>query len=679
MQLDAERFIDLASRPLADNAELELAAKTELEKALAANADHPPTDAADALARADARSHRSKWKVALYLVTLMVSLPLLTDTATRTVRDWGFLRAVMPRAKKWPEFREIPNLTARQKLLLYGDSSAPSASERWKPLWLAEPGNPAYLAEYTTAYMTDHGEISPEILAAAEKADPDNGWFLAQAAVGTAKEMVTRGKLSKKEIADGKAPVFTIHDEKRLNETLDLIHQVVEKPRFTSYQNALFRERIPLFPAHYDYVSQFPLWTYAISMTTGSVGFRKLSDVMAAAAGQRAAEGDTEGFRKITADWHSLASHLGKGGDTLVDLLIAKVMISGPANNFRDSARLLGLEADAVYFEGVSERARTEKERRDLAQASTSAAADLFVRKSSILGGMIISPMVGNQVKSPPPLTDADQLSSRYVDHALFGRALSAIGWMIMGISVAAVAQAPRSRGPLARRLSVRMLDLLHRSDWVWLFVGGLVFPVLWYLWISRLTPFAAREWSVTSSEFLPICGQFGSFLASMIILPKVIAGVLLKKRGAALGLTHRFRWLGWIAAAAVLAAVPLFGSLPMEAPVNPWVLISSLVLAGIVVVWILGGLMSGLFYGGSQSLRQATVARMILPVRVASVLVLALAIPFHYAEERHWVRQDHFNDISTESPALSHYEYLVTQVLRGEVLEMLGDPPPDH
>lgn len=55
----------------------------------------------------------------------------------------------------------------------------------------------------------------------------------------------------------------------------------------------------------------------------------------------------------------------------------------------------------------------------------------------------------------------------------------------------------------------------------------------------------------------------------------------------------------------------------------------------------------------------------------------MALSIRFRYAEEQRWIRRDRFGEISAGSPSMSRrYEHQVTQILRGEVLEMLGDLP---
>lgn len=673
MNPEAERLIDLATRPLADNAELRLSAEAELRKSLEAHAaDRPDAikEAADSLAHADLHPKRGRWKVALYVVMLLVSLPLIAHTARQIYRSAG-IRNLISAGGSAAAPGKIPNLGPAQSLLLYGDERATNEADRWKPLWDSEPENPTYLAVYAAAYFKDHDKLSPEILAAAERIDPDNGWFLALAAAANAEDAVKREKRNLKDTKDGKAAVMTIRDEKLLDETLATLHLMAAKPRFASYQNELLRRQIPLFPPRRDWVSQIPLLAHVGSMRAPGISLRKLPDVLAAGAARCAAKGDIDGFRRIIGDWHSFVRHATEGGDTMIDVLVAKVTITGPAANFRDAARTLGLEEEERYFAELNERARNEKDARDKLRRTESAEHEILREKGSILGGLT-APLLARQVQRPPVYTVEDMRPARHADHALVGRALSGLGWTLFAIVIPCVFFANR-RESLAARLSLRMTDLLRPWDWVRLMVGGVVFPVLWYLAITRLTPLTAREWSVTWLMFMPVGGQFVSFTLSLFILPSLIASELLAKRAAAFGFSPRFRWLGWLAAVAALAGVPAFGAVQLYAGGGALMFAPAIFPACAVVAWILSGFAFG---RAPRQLRRATLDRILLPACVASMLAFALLVPFHYTEEQYWIQRDRVGEISTDAPALSRFEYEVAQILRGEILEMLGDPP---
>ena len=101
------------------------------------------------------------------------------------------------------------------------------------------------------------------------------------------------------------------------------------------------------------------------------------------------------------------------------------------------------------------------------------------------------------------------------------------------------------------------------------------------------------------------------------------------------------------------------------------------LLLAMFPVCSVVALILSGFAFGRpSQTLRRATVSRIVFPAWVAGMLALALLVPFHYAEEQYWIQRDRMGEISTDAPSTSRYEYQVTQILRSEILEMLGNPP---
>lgn len=674
MESKIERLIALAIRPLEGNAEFRLSAETELRKAIEAHAADRPkviTEAADSLARADLHPHRGRWPIALYLLTLVVSLPLISDTATQFYRSPWIKSLVSPSSTRVPASLQTPKLSPAQNLLLNGDAHATNAADRWKPLWESDPNNPVYLAVYAGGYFRVHDKLSPEILATAARIDPDNGWFLAMAAAANADAAVKREKRNPKDVKDGKAAVMNIRDEKLLQETLATLHQAALKPRFSSYQTELLRRQIPLLPPRRDWMSQIPLVTHVASMLSPGIPLRKLGNVLAAGADHCAATGDVDGFRQIIADWSDLVRHSTEGGGTIIDLLVAKVTMTSPAANFRDAAKTLGLKADERYFSDLNDRSIREKKARDERYKTEGAENEKLREKGSILGGLA-GPFSSSQVMNPPPYTDEEMRPARYADHALVGRALSGVGWTLLVILLPALVFGFR-KGSIAALVSRRLLDLLRPWDWVRLIVGGVFFPALWYLAITRLTPLTARDWSVTWSMFVPICGQFGSFFLSLLILPTVIARSVLSKRAAAFGFTPRFPRLGWLAAAAALAGVAAFGAVQFYAGSRLLIILPAMFPLCSVVAWILSGFASGRPLHG---LCRATVRRIVLPAWAAGILALALLIPFHYAEEQYWIQRDRVGEISTDAPSMSRYEYQVTQVLRSEVLEMLGNPP---
>jgi hypothetical protein len=234
--------------------------------------------------------------VALVSLPVLVSVPLLVHSALQ-FREIVKIGSIFSMAWGSEVPKPVGNFTPQQRLLLFGAEGAATDSAKWKPLWDSEPENPAYLTEYATAYFGQHNQLSPEILAAAERVDPDNAWFQILAAVGMAEGAVSKdGSISSGRKGAPKTPVWKIDDEKRLLESLALIHGITGKSRMIFYQDGLFQKRLALFPPRRDFVSQIPPTVYAASQTAPGIRLRKLVDVLAAGAQRCAAAGGVDGF-----------------------------------------------------------------------------------------------------------------------------------------------------------------------------------------------------------------------------------------------------------------------------------------------------------------------------------------------------------------------------------------------
>ena len=97
-------------------------------------------------------------------------------------------------------------------------------------------------------------------------------------------------------------------------------------------------------------------------------------------------------------------------------------------------------------------------------------------------------------------------------------------------------------------------------------------------------------------------------------------------------------------------------------------------ILLGVALLCLFVGFCVNVFGRHPQALRRATLARIVLPAWIFGMLIFALTIPFHYAEERHWIQQDSLLAIPAGTIGPTRYEWEVTQILREELLQMLAD-----
>lgn len=410
------------------------------------------------------------------------------------------------------------------------------------------------------------------------------------------------------------------------------------------------------------------LQTFAIINSTTIIQLKKLSDLWSAGAQECATRGDVDGFRQIISDWNILTKAMAEDGVNMVDQLVAKATFNSPSANFRDAAMKLGLKTEAERFTSINDTFAEayESKKREIRVRHSPAP---FVSHGSLMAGLSL-PVVSSQVKSPPPVTEADLKPGRLADHELFERACSIAAWILLG-SAAGLAGLHRFRhGALNHRLAARLSLLAAPIDWILLISGGILLPLLCYFLVTRFTPLSFRDWSLRWTVFMVPSLQVGAFVTSMLVLPVVIARWRLGKRAGFIGLQSKRMWLAAFAGICSLIAIPLVGlGHHMR---HEWFLIPISLPIAFPLVWLLVGLFKAVFGYNEEAFRNEILARWIQPVWVTGMLVMALSAPLLYKSEQYWIQRDKLMEITAETHGVSRYEWLVTQQLRKELLEMM-------
>lgn len=669
-----DRFIELATQPLSDNAELKLAAEGELRRRLNENDSVAIGVAIRSLESADRHSNRKWWFRSLLIVTAIVSVLAMAQTILQ-VRKIVLFRTVSPLGSESSILRPAlaDGITPQQELLLFGAEGTTSRDDRWKPLWESDPDNPAYFAQYVTTSIQKQKEASPDLLAEANRIDPENGWFLALEAACVTDRVVSIGQFMTQE----EPAKWIVRDPRRFSEALDILHLAASKPRIKSYQDSLMSERMSLLKPRTDFDRQQRRHTLEIAYETPFLHMRNLSRLLSAGAQECAIRGDVDGFRRIIADWEMLSRSLAMSGTCMQDLLYTKEVYNSPSWTFCDAANKLGLYAEAERFWMITNATAPEYcGFRDPAGWKNpgypaGVARSLFPH-SSILAANTLSSIV-NEVQSRVPITEADLKPGRLADHAMFERACSIAGLILLGTASGLAAFHRFRHGQVCHRLATRLSRLASTADWMWMFAGGIIVPLLCYIIVTRFTPLSFRDWSLRWTVFLVPSAQFGAMVASMLVLPVIIARWRLNRRGAFLGLKSKRMSVGTTAGILSLLAIPAAG-IP-----NFWgseiVMIPVLMLIAFPLIWLITGLLSAALGNRENAIRRELLAILIVPSWIAGACTMAIASPIFYQSERYWIQRDQLLEISAETHGVSRYEWLVTQQLRKELLEMMDQP----
>jgi hypothetical protein len=602
-------------------------------------------------------------------VVSIATLGLAGKTAAHYLDLWNIIElSGSGPSEKRIEARLSKELTADQRLLLFGDTSKSRPSERMKALWDSDPGNPAYFADYTIRFIRDHERIPPDFLATAAKLDPDNAWFTLAAAAASAKGSVEKKVMSVADRKAGKPPTYTVLDAGRLDETLRLLGKAAEQNRFDSYRSDLLAARIRLLPTRSDVASQVIPLAHVGAPPWTTYAFVRLSEAVAAAAAVAEGNRDAEGFQRLAAHWdRCLELDAREESGSVWNSMFREAAVSVTSKSFVHTAGALGLEeAKRKWGSRAEQLERIREERRALDSG------DWIKLRSSMITHLYLSPLV-DQTARAPEITDRDLKPARMADHELFSRLAAAGVLLALCFMLAGAALYPCRGGALVRRLSQRMERLLQPADWAWILGGGIVLPFIWQLMIQRLTAMGARDWSIAASGFLVPSGQVAATGFLMVLLPVLIARWRLGRRGAMLGWRKGRAWMGWAAVICGALSLPVFGLSFASGKGSEALMMIAAVLLGILV---LTGLLIGIravFSKRPPLLRRMTLSRVLVPAYALGMLLMAASMPLYHAAEKRWLAQDRLMEITPDAPAQSRYEWEVAQAMRSELLEILN------
>jgi hypothetical protein len=421
---ETHRLIEAVTEPLADNAERRMAAQAFLGEKF--DADHPGV--AEATARIEAAGRRKfpKLRKALPCVLAVLAISWVIASHAST---FHFMKAVhdIDLFEPWEKPALPTGLTEEQRLLL-GDPALDDLEQK-RRLHLHAPQNPAYFAEYASAFLAENDTFPPELRETAVRVDPDNAFFFYFLAGQTGKAYTKNqrsGSSPQRLTADGvrlgsipREAEFTIHDQVVFEEALKLVEIASTKPNFETYTNEMTAARVRLLPV--GTMADFGLSLIYSYGTTAApiIQLRKVADLLNARAEQLSKSGQKEDFISLVRQRDAFIAHLGRNQDLLlVGELVHQVIAVATLTNFHAAADRLGLTEMAENYRMQGEAFQAERDMRDIRAKKED---DPFPEDKSSSLHRLVLPMVNRQVNTPPPLSEADFEPMRRAEHELLG------------------------------------------------------------------------------------------------------------------------------------------------------------------------------------------------------------------------------------------------------------------
>ena len=664
-------LIETAVRPLADDAEMKLAASHLLSE-LIENREDGTEEAIQRWDAADAKKRKPVWRLALYLILGIVSTAALWREA-KSITGFRAAYAVVGiySAKPGASLGRAgkASLTSDEKLLLYGDDSKHSQADKAKTLWDRYPENPAYFLDYAGAYLSDHGELPTDFLEVSHRIDPRNAWLVYLAASVEAKDCVKKRKQSSAAKAAHEAPERDIVDQARFDRAAALIHQARDLPLCNDYKAKLIGQKIALLRQG-DQAERQISFAYLGGMTEpGIINIRWIGEILATKAAMLAHEKNVPEFQSLMEDSETFARKmLSIPPSTLVSGLVCRVSILTSLQGMAAGARELGLLRDAERFQPAYDaiyQSRETYKKRELRIDGME-----FQRKSGYMAGLI-TPLVSRQVANPPAITDADVKPGRMIDHEEASMVCAVGAFLLLGVCLAFVWAFRFRQGKLIRRLGLRVEELLCPVDWAWVMGVGNVLPVLLVMGLNRFTPLGGRDFSILGMNYILPTGHFLALLFLLLIVPILVARWRLGKRASFLGCVWKSTWLGWAAVISTTIYVIAIGLVMPPKSMATILLVTVFLL--LPKLWLLAVGTRAIYAKPAQILMSATVARVLVPVYAGGLLLMILLLPVFKAAEQYWFERDKFMQLNPAQLGMTTYEYKVAVQLQKETREILG------
>lgn len=681
-----KRLIDTAVRAFGDNAEMKFAAGQLLEQTVEPEAP----GAEEAIRRWDEVDGEKKHPLGRILfpfIFLLVSAVIWADglhTFFSSSDAFG-----SSRLSSWfygyPAFEneeapDFPQLTAEQKLLLFGDTSKSTKSEKIKALWDSEPQNPAYFAAYANEFLAEHGKLPPDFLETSRRIDPDNSWFTYVAAGVAAKGAVEKGKAIRSRAPVPKSPEWVVLDEARLNEALALVRQASAQPVYHDPLGDLLKKQVRLLPATTP-PEVFYTWIYVISPSSDAKRtFPSLCEAIAAKAWLCGATGDTATLKTLIQDTHDLLrKRTGTEVTSFLDEWITSAQSHTLATYLVPAAGQLSASTQSIATQATLDKLQRIKDQATSRRPNP--ARDLSLQRGSeIHTGSVQFSL--NRLDYPPPLHVNDLIPGRLVDHEILARFCAYGVWTGAMICLVAVWAYRFRTPPVVRRLGLRAGELLFFSDKLLVMVIGVGMPFLYVQVLTRLTSLGGRELSLYYQDFRiphidsqPLAFvQWVGFLILVTLLSVSVIRWRLSRRARALEFHRGQHALLGLAIACTIAFIPVAGG----TVANQWSP-GAYVAMGIFSVpalWLAAAISVSLFTNSPKLVQHAVVARALVPAFATAALLAFLAVPFYKAAALHWFHQDKLLRVDPEHPAISKYEYECAVQLRKETRAILGYDP---
>jgi hypothetical protein len=661
-------LIEAVTEPLAANAERRLAARAFLGEKF--DAAHPGV--AEATARLEAAGRRKfpflrkalLWVLVIAALAMIIPSKPSTFRFVRMVTNDNTIKMYDPMVKS----ALSEDLTEEERLLL-GCREELENLGRKRRLHLLVPDNPAYFAEYAESSVARTRSLPPDFMESAALIAPDNAYFLLFAAGRICIHCI---EWKKSTSPSGPEWEYDIMNPAVFEEALALIEKAAALPGFESYSNPMIAARVRLLPTK-TIAELTRASMYAYVGSSGMSEFQYVGYLLSARAEQLSKAGRKEEFLALVEQRDAVVTHLGRNPDlNLYGESVHLGLASKTARDFQFASDRLGLTELVETYRMQSAALMVYEDR--LAIRRHMEDDPLWVARHASLTHSRI-PSLAREVLSPPPFSSADLESRRRAEHEfLGGYGIRAIA-LFLPFTALLVFLFRFVSAPTIRLPAKRMTGVLGMTDWAWVIGLGIVSPIAFLLFVTRLTPLGGREYGVTYFQMAFPCVQIAALLLALLIAPAIAVRLRLGKQLACFGFGDRFTVPLALAVLAMLAVWSL-AALPFveRFGTGRHIVLAALAAPPALCLCLLfANSLRSILGKPAARLAQCTTAIAVLPAYPIAIILLCALTPIYSAGEKRWLAKETLLRIDPDAADLGAYEFKVAAQKRKEINAITG------
>jgi len=552
--------------------------------------------------------------------------------------------------------------------------------------WKSDPSNKAYFMDNVISSFENGGKPIEEILAEAERVDPENGYYFYLAAtIHTASPDGTTcvkkvspgiyGSNYKKDM--GKVEEWEVLDREQYEKALSYIKEAGARQGIIDHTMGVRLEKLEGFlkmkeGKKMDWLGQSLAAADLVMIDHYSIRMVGMSRIFDTKFYELSKNGSEVEISFWINEYKKLIDTLLDERGSIIDFMVAKALLKSPLANMRAAAEQAGMDDEVEKITACIDQLNedevklVEQREKQAHQPDREASAKEVYSRDSYIMHYSGAPTLVHAVEKDKVVLPSMK-EGRLGDHAFVGRLFSLLSFLVLALVVIGMWVFFFAKRKEMKTMSMRALGALTMLDGIIVVVGGIILPAFLYVIINEHTALGVREWSVLALSSALVVIQFSGMLVTVLTLSMALLHWRLSMRLP--GLISRVRMLGWLLPTLAFSAMILVGMSDTKGETLSWNIAGAFISLAILGWVVMAGVSA---FRKKDTLSRIAMCRGMLSVYACLLVVFAGLYHYYHTQEKYWVSKSGEITFKPEYRGVMTIEYRTAQQMRKEVMERL-------